>query len=125
MMKVICFSGTFDTMSRKEAKIFAERMGCKVVASVTAKVDVLVYGFGAGSKLKKAKQLGIKCITETAFNHLRWVSYQKPHVYKKYYPKLGRHFWKVSPIGKTPSRFERDLWDKAHKEVAKINATLT
>ena len=68
--KTIVFTGTLTTLTRSEAKSKALAFGAKVVGSVSTNTDYVIAGENAGSKLKKAQELGVKVITEEEFNRI-------------------------------------------------------
>ena len=65
--KRIIFTGTLTKWSRSEAEALAERLGAAIAKSVSRKVDIVVAGENAGSKLAKAKELGLTIFDENAF----------------------------------------------------------
>jgi DNA ligase (NAD+) len=65
--KSVVVTGTLESMSRKEAEDAIKRLGGKPAGSVSKKTDFVVYGESPGSKLAKAKELGVKTISEADF----------------------------------------------------------
>lgn len=65
--KTVVFTGTLENMTRAEAKAKALGMGAKVAGSVSAHTDYVIMGADAGSKAKKAQELGVKILSEDEF----------------------------------------------------------
>ncbi len=66
--KTVVFTGTLERRSREEAEAIVRSLGGKTTSSISAKTDLLVAGPGAGSKLEKARQLGVKVVDEETFD---------------------------------------------------------
>jgi DNA ligase (NAD+) len=68
--KVLVFTGTLETMTRPEAKATAEKLGARVTDTVSKKTDLVIVGAEAGSKAKRAAELGVRTITEAEWRDL-------------------------------------------------------
>jgi DNA ligase (NAD+) len=73
--KVVVFTGTLATLTRPEAKAMAEKLGARVTDSVSKKTDLVVLGADAGSKARKAAELGVRTITESEWRTLAGEQY--------------------------------------------------
>ena len=69
-MEIDFITGTLEQMTRGEAKARAEELGAKVSGSVSKKTDYVVAGPGAGSKVKKATELGVKVLSEVEWREI-------------------------------------------------------
>ena len=70
MGKTVVLTGTLTNYSRKQAEALLEKLGAKLSSSVSKNTDFVIAGESAGSKLEKAKTLGIKVLTEAEFLEL-------------------------------------------------------
>ena len=68
--KTIVFTGTLETMTRPEAKARAEALGAKVTENVSKKTDLVVVGADAGSKARKAQELGVQTVSEAEWREM-------------------------------------------------------
>jgi DNA ligase (NAD+) len=68
--KTVVFTGTLRRRAREEAEALVRRMGAKTASSVSRKTDLLVAGDNAGSKLAKARELGVPVVDEDGFERM-------------------------------------------------------
>jgi DNA ligase (NAD+) len=68
--KLVVFTGTLATLTRPEAKAVAEKLGARVTDSVSKKTDFVVVGADAGSKARKAAELGVRVLSEAEWRQL-------------------------------------------------------
>ena len=68
--KTFVFTGSLEIFTRKMAQELVESHGARASSSVSKNTDYVVAGEGAGSKLAKARELGVKILTEQEFEHL-------------------------------------------------------
>ncbi len=66
----VVFTGTLSSLSRERAKALATAAGARVTGSLSGRTDLLVAGKEAGSKLQKAKRLGVRIVDEETFLHM-------------------------------------------------------
>lgn len=70
--KTVVITGSFSQIKRNQAKILLQQLGAKVASAVSKNTDVLIAGEKAGSKLKKAEELGIEVVDEEKL--LEWLA---------------------------------------------------
>jgi DNA ligase (NAD+) len=74
--KTMVFTGTLDKYDRSDAQNIAKKLGAKITSTISKNTDILVVGKEAGSKLKKAVDLGIRVITEDEFENIINAKYE-------------------------------------------------
>ena len=65
--KIFVFTGSLEKFNRNDSKVMVEKLGARVSGSVSSKTNFVVVGTNAGSKLKKALELGIPILSEDQF----------------------------------------------------------
>ena len=68
--KIVVFTGSLETMTRPEAKARAEAMGARVTDTVSKRTDLVILGADAGSKARRAAELGVRTATEAEWREL-------------------------------------------------------
>ena len=68
--KSFVLTGSLSTMTRDQAKTLIKSKGGKIHSTITKDTDLLIAGEAAGSKLKKAEDMGVKIINEEEFNSM-------------------------------------------------------
>ena len=68
--KIVVFTGTLETLTRPEARAMAEQRGARVTDSVSKKTDLVVVGADAGSKARRAAELGVRVVTEAEWREI-------------------------------------------------------
>ena len=68
--KVVVFTGTLETMTRPEAKARAEALGARVTDSVSKRTDLVILGADAGSKARRAAELGVRTVSEAEWREM-------------------------------------------------------
>ncbi|MDQ6976504.1 MAG: helix-hairpin-helix domain-containing protein, partial [Ghiorsea sp.] len=70
--KTVVITGSFSNIKRNQAKVLLQQLGVKVASAVSKNTDVLIAGEKAGSKLKKAEELGVEVVDEAKL--LAWLA---------------------------------------------------
>jgi len=76
--KTVVITGSFSNIKRNQAKILLQQLGAKVASAVSKNTDMLIAGEKAGSKLKKAEELGVQVVDEAQL--LAWLEWSEGNV---------------------------------------------